>query len=283
MQFEDSLQNAQFFLKNKLKKNWLVSKARNRLGGAVSAGEGLEERETLSALAKYDFPSLPSVASVPDIREAKLNLVRDIKSANSICDYGGLYFVHGKYLLEGAEAIGAKLAVEVDETPRAEFETNSKVFEEKTGGKVQYVQGDFREPALFKKIPKVEVSLLFQVLLHQENAVEVIKNVLSKTQKYCCIAQPCLKESLFTLPNGCINLQFYSENLKDELRSGAFWPKEPPTDRFRTDSWMWGQTTSYLISILKGFGWEVDYALVVKNGFGKHWEFPLLRFRPSGA
>ena len=215
--------------------------------------------------------------SYGDVIRQKLEIIADIKQADSIRDFGGLYIVHGKYLLEGAASINAKYAQMIDVTYLDEFESEKRKAQVSSPDLViDFLQGDFREKELFVGMRTVDVSILYEVLLHQDNAVEVIRNVASKTKKYIVIAQPCLKESIFPLPNCCVNIQ-----IMDELREGSFWPKEEPTERFTTKFWMWGQTTTYIVSVLKGLGWCLDDGFNIEGICGKYWDYPIMRFKPE--
>ncbi len=231
-------------------------------------------------LVPHDWPTF-DVASYEEIIAEKVRLIAEIGSASSIRDFGGLYIVHGKYLLEGAEHLGASYAQMVDATPREAFSTAVREFLDRNPGvEVDFLQGDFRQSSLYEKLRPVDVSLLYEVLLHQENAVEVLRNVVSRTERVICIAQPCLAEDLFALPAAAVNFQFYPQELKDELREGSHWPAGEAPERFDTSKWMWGQTTSFLISCLWGLGWQLDSIKVENWKAALYWVFPLMRFVP---
>ena len=93
------------------------------------------------------------------------------------------------------------------DAPETEFET---------------ICGDFRVPSLYTNMRETDAALLYEVILHQENYIEVIKNVCKKTRKFICLAQPCLLEDFFILPGGAVMLQFFDEVLKDLLRTESF-------------------------------------------------------------
>jgi hypothetical protein len=215
-----------------------------------------------------------------DVMQRKVALVAACEGAESLRDFGGLYLVHGKYLLEPAVALKAKYASMIDRMPRDEF--NAAIAAAKAAVPeldVEFTQADFREPAMYSKLRPVDVSILFEVLLHQENYMEVLRNVTKTTNKYICIAQPCLKEDEFPLPGAAVLLEFWDEALKTEFRTGGFWPVEPRTETFDTRFWMWGQTASHFVHALGGFGWVVEYAEIAPEVCGKHWGFSMLRFK----
>jgi len=226
---------------------------------------------------RLEYPVLDRKA-LREIKREKIDLISGIGNANSIRDYGGLWGVFGLYLLEGARVLKCKHAEMIDVTPREEFQAKVDELRNSMDIMVQMTEADFRNPDLFKSLTSVEVSLLYDVLLHQDNVGEVIKNVLSRTSKCVCVAQPVLKEELFNLPNATVNLQFYPEDLKDLLRKESWWPKEPAVDQFNTAYWMWGQTVSYLISVFYGYGWNQSFLEVFP--MSKYWNYAMIRFYP---
>jgi hypothetical protein len=213
------------------------------------------------------------------IMQRKIELIAGIGKATSIRDFGGVWGVNGLYLIEGARALGCQRAEMVDFSATPELEDRLDALRKELSLEVRMTLGDFREAELIEKLQSVDVSILYEVLLHQDNAVEVVKNVASKTTRCLCVAQPVLKESFFSLPNGAVNLQFYPEELKDELRFPGWWEAEPRTDRFDTRYWMWGQTPSYLKSVLQGYGWQPAYEALYEAS--EHWDYVLMRFVPS--
>ena len=133
---------------------------------------------------------------------------------------------------------------------------------------IEIVRGDFRDPATYASLRATDASLLYEVLLHQENYVDVMRNVCACTERFIGVAQPCLREDLFALPGSASLLQFHDEPLKDLLRTGSFWPKEPRTERFTTAHWMWGQTVSHLVDVMQGLGWRMLDGVVADNVCG---------------
>ena len=232
--------------------------------------------------AKFRFKSpLKPRQEYPKIKQLKVELIAGFGRAASIRDFGGLWGVHGLYLLEGARALQCRFAEMVDVTPLPEFDQKVAELRQSMDLEVKMTQGDFRDARLFDSMSPVEMSLLYEVLLHQDNAVEVIKNVVAKTTRCLCIAQPVMKEELFSLPNGVVNLQFYPEELKDQIRYSGWWEKEPAADRFSPQYWMWGQTTSYLISVLHGYGWKPTH--VDTYDASEFWNYAMLRFEPRAG
>lgn len=167
--------------------------------------------------------------------------------------------------------------VDVNITP--EFLTETKALSH-WGTEYEILTADFRQPALFDGLRDVDASLLYEVLLHQETYVSVMKNVCDSTCKYIYIAQPCIREDFFSLPSGVVLLQFYPDALKDLLKTNSFWGKETESGNglFDPARWMWGHTTSHLISVMSGFGWKLLSGTAVDGVCGDCWEYSLLAF-----
>lgn len=232
--------------------------------------------------ARFRFQSaLKPRQTYEQIKQLKIDLIAGIGRAHSIRDFGGLWGVHGLYLLEGAKALRCTFAEMVDVTPRREFEESVAELHRTIPLEVTMIRGDFRDSRIFDDMVPMEVSLLYEVLLHQDNAVSVIRDVASRTTRCICVAQPVMKEELFALPNGAVNLQFYPEELKDQLRYPGWWEKEPATDRFCTASWMWGQTTSHVTSLFRGYGWTPS--ILETYEASNFWNYALIRFEPAKA
>src|SRR2546430_12768349 len=74
---------------------------------------------TLSQFATDEHVLSP--LTVEEVRARKIALIAEIGHADSIRDFGGLWGVHGLYLLEGVRRLGATFAEMIDVTPREEF------------------------------------------------------------------------------------------------------------------------------------------------------------------
>jgi hypothetical protein len=213
-----------------------------------------------------------------DVQEKKLDLVRSCQGAKSIRDFGGLWGVHGKYLLQPAITLEATFASEVDVTPTKEFDEACEATRSQAPDlDIEFVNADFRDPKLYNGLRPCDLSILFDVLLHQDNYVSVMQNVANVTTQKICVAQPCLSDTTFPLPASATLLQFWPEELRDEYREGSVWPKEPRTEIFATQYWMWGQTPSHIIDIMRGLGWRCDYD--ERDAYTNSvWQMAYLRF-----
>jgi hypothetical protein len=214
-----------------------------------------------------------------EVMQKKEDLPAQLPGITSLRDYGGCYLVHGRYLLHATVTCRLAYASMVDVNPLPEFAAAiERVRAQLPQTEFETVGGDFREPALFQGLRETDASLLYEVILHQENYVEVIRNVCAKTRKFICFAQPCLAEEFFTLPASAVLLQFHSEALKDVLRTNSFWPKEPPVERFNSAHWMWGHTVSHILDVFKGLGWMLRHGVLIGGVCGPCWDYPLLVF-----
>lgn len=245
-----------------------------------------EDSLTLSAITQAGRRRLAMpricVSNYGDVMRMKEDLPASLPGLDSLRDFGGCYLVHGRYLLHAARVLGLSFASMVDVNVLPEFTVAADHLKlAQPGLRVESIQADFREPSLFQALEPTDAALLYEVLLHQENYLEVLRNVVTKTKKYICVAQPFLREELFLLPSAAVMLQFYDEVLKDLLRAGSFWPVEPRTLRFDPAFWMWGHTSSHLVDIMAGFGWDLSQGTVVDGVCGRWWEYSLMVFEPS--
>jgi hypothetical protein len=217
--------------------------------------------------------------AMDELRAEKIALIERVGSADSLRDFGGLWGVHGFYLIEGARVLGCSFAEMIDESPVNEFLPKSRELQAERAVQINMLEADFRSPELFQVLRPVEVALLYDVLLHQDTVASVVKGVTATTLRHVLVAQPVLKEDLFRLPNAAVNLQFYPEALKAELRSGSWWPKEEPVKRFDTSKWMWGHTASFLESLFVGYGWRREHLQL--NDLGRYWNYGFMHFTPA--
>jgi hypothetical protein len=248
-----------------------------------SRGDEFVETANLgSALGRFTVDEhVCAPLGIDELRAEKLALIERIGSADSLRDFGGLWGVQGLYLLEGVRALRCSFAEMIDTNPVDEFSAKCQELQAERAVQINMLEADFRSPALFPILRPVDVALLYDVLLHQDTVASVVKGVTATTLRDVLVAQPLLKEDLFPLPNAAVNLQFYSEALKAELRSGTWWPEEEPVKRFDTSKWMWGQTPSYLESLFVGYGWRREHLQL--NDLGRYWNYGFMHFVPDAA
>ena len=219
------------------------------------------------------------VSGYGDVMTMKEDLTASLPDMRSLRDFGGCYLVHGRYLLQPARRRRLEYASMVDVNVLQPFiDAARALMAEQPETRVEWVSGDFRDHATYAGLPATDAALLYEVLLHQEDYVEVMRNVCARTRHHVCIAQPCLMEEFFVLPASATLLQFHDEPVKALLRTDSFWPEEPRVERFTTAHWMWGHTTSHIVDVMKGLGWTLSDGTVVDDLCGPCWEYPLLVF-----
>ena len=207
----------------------------------------------------------------------KEELAATLPDIRSLRDFGGCYLVHDHYLLQAARRLHLRLAGMIDINVTPEFMCAAEELQ-RLDTRIETVHADFREGSTFADLIETDASLLYEVLLHQENYVEVIRHVCAKTSRFICVAQPCLCEELFTLPAAAALLPLYDDDLKGLLRTDGFWPEEDDADLFTPAHWIWGHTSSHLVDIMRGMGWFLRKGEVVDNVAGTYWDYPLLLF-----
>lgn len=207
------------------------------------------------------------------IIDHKLRLISSIGQAKSIRDFGGMWKVDGLYLVEGAKDLKCEEAEMIDKLKTEKYEESIK-------GSVTtflYHDIDFRELATSDLYP-MEVSLLNDVVLHQDNFTEVLKQVSRLTTKYIVIQQPCYEG--FNIPSSCSLLQFMPMEWRKKLYN-IMWVDQSDQEKFNVDIWMWAQSRQLLIDILKGYGWTVEedkqYTFLISD----NWFYTGLVFKKS--
>lgn len=205
------------------------------------------------------------------IFEEKLKLTTKLKQAESIRDFGGMWKVNGMYLTDGAYQLHCKFASMVDKLKTPEYDLAVEKLQVKDGIQFEYIDTDFRELATYqctRKMQKTEVSLLNDVLLHQNNFTEVIKQVCQLTTGYIIVNQPFYEG--FEIPSSCTLLQFMSPEWKKKLYN-IMWVDQRELNEYSVDIWMWAQSLQLMIDIFKGYGWkpkqDCSYTFPIENNW----------------
>lgn len=187
------------------------------------------------------------------IREPKINLAATLKGEqiNSIRDFGGMWKVNGLYLLEAAKSLQPKWAEMVDNICTPEFKDSQEKLKPQ-GIDVRYTQADFSDVGYLDLEP-ADVSLFYDVLLHQDNFVEVIRQVGKITNKYICVVQPFYEN--FNYPDACSLIQFMTPEEKKSMACEMWSTIDAPRERFDVNVWMWAQSRRLISDVFKGYGW----------------------------
>ncbi len=239
----------------------------------------MELERVLSRISKGE-EMIVEVDGYGEVMKMKDQFARNSLS-KSYRDFGGVYIVGGRYLFAAAADCSANLVSMVDINFTDEFQRRKNEFlESNKSTKIEEINVDFRELDLYEKLTNVDTSLLYEVLLHQENYVSIIEKVISRTNLSIHVAQPVLMESCFLVPSSATLLQFWPDELKAEFQKGSWWPVEPRVNQFETNYWMWGHTRTHLNDIFKGYGWQVEQEIVVPNVCGEKWDFLFAKYAP---
>mgnify|MGYP007073185513 CR=1 FL=1 len=160
-------------------------------------------------------------------------------------DLGGIWGVNGHYSKVLAEHLSEADVELVDTaTPDEGFPDT-----------VAHIKSRFED--YLSHAPAVDVSVLFDVILHQTCPVHFLKQVTDTTEHRILIAQPLLAEANPV----CMNLQFLSdpEWRHYQLDSLDRWSRlNGRPSLWTTGAWAWGQSLTWLTYTLKGFGWVVE-------------------------
>ncbi|MDQ3720799.1 MAG: hypothetical protein M3350_08485 [Actinomycetota bacterium] len=184
--------------------------------------------------------------------ELKLRILDLALPARSAVVFGDIYLVEGAYGRKCAES-GCERVLVVDT-----LETPGWLGHRQALPMLDFQKGDFADPFFMSGIrERFEISIAFNVLLHQPPLLSTIHLVLDKTERAICIVQPMLKErdvpnSLVYLPGNADVDQLAPVSSDDPADVRAF-----SVEEVNHSHWIWGMTRSFLGSVLAGEGFEV--------------------------
>jgi len=179
-------------------------------------------------------------------------LSRALQGAEDAIVFGDIYVVEGGYSVKCLE-FGCKRVTLVDV-----IETRGWLNERLKNKELNFYKGDFSSTLFMKSIPEqYDVSVAFDVLLHQPPLINTLQLMLEKTKRRICIVQPMLVELktpnvLVYLP-GCGNADLHPMK-KDVSNVNIF-----DVMQVNQSYWIWGMTPSFMKSVLKGSGFDVIY------------------------
>ena len=182
--------------------------------------------------------------------QLKLGLINRALPADSALVVGDMYIVEGGYTKALADA-GVRRVALIDT-----LETPNWLHTRLEDHRLDYYKGDFASwPFMAAIAERFDVTVAYDVMLHQAPLVHTFNLVLAKTAKRICIVQPMLKE--LAMPN---SLVFLPGNTDPDLHPMGedtadyhiFNPEEVNQSR-----WMWGMTPSFVRSILSGEGFRI--------------------------
>jgi hypothetical protein len=197
--------------------------------------------------------------------QLKLDLLgQAVQGCQDAIVFGDIYIVEGSYTVKCIE-FGCKRATLVDTV-----ETCGWLDERKKNPKLNFYKGDFSNTLFMKSIPeKYDVSIAFDVLLHQPPLINTLELILEKTSRRICIFQPMLleqenKNTLVYLP-GSENADIHPMN-QGVSSVNIFDIMEVNQSR-----WIWGITPSFMKNVLKGSGFDIIYEIDGGSLPNKKW------------
>ncbi|MDQ4048608.1 MAG: hypothetical protein M3131_04385 [Actinomycetota bacterium] len=180
----------------------------------------------------------------------KLAILERATPGDSAAVFGDMYVVEGAYTLRCLElGFGRVVLVDSLETPgwqRLRLEHPA----------LDFYKGDFSNALFMRSIHETfDVTVCFDVLLHQPPLVHTIHLILEKTRRRMCVVQPMLKER--DTPNTLIYLPGNTDAGLYPLteRSPEYNAFDPLA--VNQSSWIWGITPSFLHNVLTGEGFTV--------------------------
>ncbi len=182
----------------------------------------------------------------------KLDFIKKAMPAKSAVVFGDIYVVEGGYCKKCLD-YGCDDVLLVDYTETENFQ-RLRI----ENPNLDFYKGDFANPHFMKSFEQqYDISVVFEILLHQPTLLGALHLMLEKTKKYFCFAQPMLREqalsnSVVYLP-GNKNKELYplaemhgQYNVFSELNVNQ-------------NNWLWGLTPSFLRAALAGEGFKIIY------------------------
>jgi hypothetical protein len=196
----------------------------------------------------------------------KLSLMQRAFPARDVIVFGDMYGVEGAYT-ERCLSYGADRVVLIDA-----FETPGWLETRKAHPRIDFYKGDFSDPFFMQSIRQsFSTGIAYDVLLHQAPVISTLHLILDKVRDKFCFAQPMIKEQKFQntliyLP-GSTDIKELHPNYHRNDVFNAFDPY-----RVNVSAWIWAMTPSFVISVLKGEGFEVTYQDFVEGVLpNKNW------------
>lgn len=197
-------------------------------------------------------PGAGDLRSLRSETELKLHILDLALPATSAAVFGDIYRVEGAHARRCAES-GCERVLVVDT-----LETGGWLAHRQALPVLDFRKGDFADPFFMSSIrERFEISVAFNVLLHQPPLLSTIHLVLEKTERAICIVQPMLREldtpnSLVYLPGNLHVRELAPMGTDDPADVHAFSVKE-----VNHSHWIWGMTPSFLRSVLTGEGFAI--------------------------
>jgi hypothetical protein len=170
--------------------------------------------------------------------------------AASAAVFGDIYVVDGAYTRRCLE-LGCERVVLVDSLETAGWQRQRLEHPQ-----LDFYKGDFSNALFMASIAeRFDVTVAFDILLHQPPLLHTLHLILDKTAKRICIVQPMLKE--LDTPNALVYLPGNPQTDLYPLASRSDEFKAFDVHAVNQSNWIWGMTRSFTISALAGEGFEV--------------------------
>ena len=210
----------------------------------------------------------------PSLSPDKLKLIDfafEKMHAKSFIDLGGVWGVEAGYTFYALQKYPIQSAFLVDN----EY-TDKTIKESKKHKNLKTIQGNFGDPKIANQLGKVDVTFLFDVLLHQVNPdwKEIIEMYATKTVNFLVFNPQWVKGNRTVrlldlgkeeyLRNVVTNVPFHEnspsyQHLFDDL--DAINPQSGKKWRDLSYVWQWGITDEDLIDKMKELGFKMHYHL----------------------
>jgi hypothetical protein len=182
--------------------------------------------------------------------QLKLRMLERSMPAENALVVGDMYVVEGGYTKALLE-MGCKRSALVDT-----IETPNWLNDRLEDHRIDFYKGDFASwPFMTAIHERFDLTVAFDVMLHQAPVVHTFNLILAKTAKRFAFVQPVLKE--LDVPN---SLVFLPGNTDPSLHPIA--AESPEYNVFdarevNQSNWMWGMTPSFVRSVLAGEGFKI--------------------------
>jgi len=184
------------------------------------------------------------------IVQIKLDVLDRLLPAESAVVFGDIYGIDGGYSVEIFDR-GTPRVVLIDTLETAAWQR-----ERIDRPALDFRKGDFSDSLFMLSIrEQFEVSVAFDILLHQAPLVHTLNLMLRLTADRIAIVQPMLRElefpnALVYLPGNTATDLYPEPNPKSDI-------KVFDVEQVNHAYWQWGMTATFLESVLAGEGFEL--------------------------
>jgi len=170
----------------------------------------------------------------------------------TVIEFGGVWKAEMAYLKNALKK--AKIGIEVDNIKPKKIPSN-----------ISYIQGDFRDPKLLGKLKPADLVILFDIILHQYDALSAFDKLVNKSKKYVAFNQPVFETPKSPIPNSMFFLpgrdysvyetpitklkSFRIEKVSDFGKEGFYNPNK----------WYWAMSSELIKTWFEFLGFNIIY------------------------